>query len=272
MKSLAIELGAYNAILWRCAISLCISGVLFMGLRLALPRKAALRIHIWRGVVISVMAFLFFWGLKTVPLAEAIALSFIAPLITLYLAAGMLHEEIGRRAIMASLLGFAGAVVIVAGQLDGGFNSDIGPGLLAILTSALLYAYNLILQRRQALLAQPIEIALFQNATVVGVYLCLAPWLAVLPQLTDLPLLGTAAILSIASVLLISWAYARAQAKILVPVEYTAFGWAAIFGWLFFAEAVTLATGIGAALIVIGCLLALGESEVVVAHTETTTA
>lgn len=75
-----------------------------------------------------------------------------------------------------------------------------------------------------------IEIAVFQNATVVAVYLCLAPWLAVIPIPGDLPLLLTAAVLSISSVLMISWAYARAEANILVPVEYTAFGWAALFG------------------------------------------
>ena len=50
-------------------------------------------LHLWRGLVVSVMAFLFFWGLARVPLAEAIGLSFIAPLIALYLAAVLLKEK-----------------------------------------------------------------------------------------------------------------------------------------------------------------------------------
>jgi drug/metabolite transporter (DMT)-like permease len=58
------------------------------------------------------------------------------------------------------------------------------------------------------------------------------------------------------SLLLLSWAYARAQAQVLVTVEYTAFIWASIFGWLFFREAVTLTTIIGTALIVTGCIIA----------------
>jgi len=49
---------------------------------------------------------------------------------------------------------------------------------------------------------------------------------------------------------------ARAEAKVLLPVEYTAFIWAALFGWLFFAEALTLSTVAGTVLIVSGCLLA----------------
>ena len=66
------------------------------------------------------MAVLFFWGLARVPLAQAIALAFIAPLIALYLAAILLHEKIERRAIFASLLGFAGVIVIFVGQARGG--------------------------------------------------------------------------------------------------------------------------------------------------------
>lgn len=43
---------------------------------------------------------------------------------------------------------------------------------------------------------------------------------------------------------------------VLLPVEYTAFIWAAIMGWLFFAEAATPAVLAGAALIVTGCVVA----------------
>jgi hypothetical protein len=49
---------------------------------------------------------------------------------------------------------------------------DIG----AILLSAVMYAYNLILQRQQAILAKPFEIAFFQNGTVVFIYLLFAPF------------------------------------------------------------------------------------------------
>ena len=52
-----------------------------------------------RGVIVTVMAVLFFWGIGRVPLAQAIALTFIAPLIALLLAAVFLGERIGRRSI-----------------------------------------------------------------------------------------------------------------------------------------------------------------------------
>ena len=65
-----------------------------------------------------------------------------------------------------------------------------------------------------------------------------------------------AAVLAIISLLLLSWAYARAEAQILIPVEYTAFVWAALFGWMFFAEPVTVWTVAGTALIITGSLVA----------------
>ena len=55
---------------------------------------------------------------------------------------------------------------------------------------------------------------------------------------------------------MMSWAYARAPANKLIPIEYTAFIWAAILGWLVFGETITLTTVLGTILIVSGCLVA----------------
>lgn len=270
MKGLAIEMGAYNALLWRTLISLALACTLFLVSRQRWPRAAVIRLHVWRGVVTSLMAFLFFWGLVHVPLAEAIALSFIAPLLALYLAAVLLHEKIGARAVMASLIGLSGALVIIGARLDGEYSEDVGKGIAAILASAMMYAYNLILQRQQALLAEPAEIAFFQNVTVLAVYLLLAPLLAIVPQPEQLPQLAGAAALGVVSMLLLSWAYGRAEARILIPVEYTAFIWAALFGWLVFAEQLTLTTLAGTALIITGCLVAARQQPQRVDHVETT--
>jgi S-adenosylmethionine uptake transporter len=54
----------------------------------------------------------------------------------------------------------------------------------------------------------------------------------------------------------LAWAYARAEAQALVPIEYSGFLWASVLGWLFFQEAVTAPTLVGTGLIVTGCWLA----------------
>lgn len=270
MKGLALELGAYNAMFWRSIISATLSGILYLLWRPPWPNLKVIQLHLWRGFVVSVMAFLFFWGLKYLPVAEAIGLSFIAPLIALYLAAVMLREEISKQAIAASITGFIGAVIIISGRLSGEYDEEATKGIAAILLSAILYAYNLILQRQQALVANPIEIAFFQNCTIIALFSCLAPFFAVAPNLALLPNLAGAAVLGLVSLLMMSWAYARATAITLIPVEYTAFGWAALLGWLVFAETVTLTTVAGTVLIVIGCLVAAWQRPERVEHVETT--
>ena len=63
--------------------------MLYLPRRRPWPSRTTLRVHITRGIVVTVMAGLFFWGIGRVPLAQAIALTFIAPLIALLLAAAV---------------------------------------------------------------------------------------------------------------------------------------------------------------------------------------
>ena len=260
MKGLALQVGAYNAMFWRSLITIVLAGSLYWWRKPVWPIRSVLKLHIWRGFIVSIMAFLFFWGLKYLPVAEAIGLSFVAPLIALYLSAVILHEQINRRAIVASVIGLIGAGVVIGGRLSGDYNFQMGQGILAILCSAILYAYNLILQRQQALVAAPIEIGFFQNLTVILVFGALAPILAVVPPPAVAPQLLIASILGLFSMLMMSWAYARAPASTLLPVEYTAFAWAALFGWVFFSEAITSTTVLGTAMIVTGCLVAAWQT------------
>jgi S-adenosylmethionine uptake transporter len=268
MKDLALSIGAYNAVIWRNTFGALLMGLLFIGTRQKWPSAHLLKIHLWRSIVVSVMAIGFFWSLTKLPLAEAIGLSFIAPVIALYLAAVMLGETIGKEAIWASLAGLGGVVIIMAGRLSGHYTTGHLWGAAAVLFSAVVFAYNLILARQQAQVAGPIEIAFFQNLFVAATLSLVAPWFLQPIALSDVPMIGGAATLAIVSLLLLSWAYARAEAQILIPVEYTAFVWAAFFGWLFFAEPVTLPVLMGTALIVCGSLIAARAKPVPVNQVE----
>ena len=261
MKGLTLEIGVYNALLWRCMAGALMGAIAMLAAHRRWPARYVLRIHLLRGTVVTFMALSFFWGIARIPLAEALALSFIAPLIALYLAALLLKERIGRGAMIASVLGLVGVVIILAGKLQDDYDSEAFWGAAAILFSAILFAYNLILQRQQAQLASPIEIAFFQNMIVLVILAIAAPLLAVVPRPEHVLPIAGAALLAFGSLLLLSWAYARAEAQILIPIEYTAFLWAAILGWLMFREPLTITTLAGAALIVAGCILAARRTE-----------
>jgi S-adenosylmethionine uptake transporter len=256
MKGLSLSIGTYNGLLWRTLAGTILAGLFFFGHRSPWPGKGAMRVHLTRGILSIFMAFTFFWGLARVPMAQAIALAFVAPLIALYLAALLLKEKIERRAILASLLGFAGVLVIFLGQAEADLGPDAFRGSISILISAALYAYNIILMRRQALLAKPVEVAFFTSGIMCLGFLAAAPFLAVVPPAGELPEILTAALLAFLSLLCLSWAYARAEAQHLAPVEYTSFLWASVLGWLVFREEVQPLTFAGAAMIVVACLIA----------------
>ncbi|HUE78323.1 MAG TPA: DMT family transporter [Sphingomicrobium sp.] len=257
MKGLVLAIGTFATMFWRNLAGVAMSGALYLGRGAQWPSRPTMRLHLARGALSTVMGFLFFWGLGRVPLAQAIALAFIAPLIALYLAAVILKETVGSRTVAASLIALAGVLVIFVGQARADLGREATIGSLAILASAVCYALNIILMRRQALAAGPTEIAFFQSLIVTLILAAFIPLAGVeLPGTSDWPWILLAAFLAISSLLLLSWAYARAEASYLAATEYTSFLWAALFGWLVFQERLSPFTLAGAAMIVAGCILA----------------
>ena len=256
MKSLVLALGVYTTLLWRNLAGTLISGAVY----LTRPRTpigvAAIKVHALRAAVSAVMAVTFFWGLARVPMAQAIALTFIAPLLSLFLSAVLLGERIARATVAASSIALAGVAVILIGQSHASGGPEAFEGAAAVLGSAFFYAFNIVLMRRQALVAGPLEVAFSQSALVTLLLAIGGPFFATVPPLAHAPLIVGAAALAVVSLALLAWAYARSDASRLSTSEYTSFVWAAALGWLVFDESVTTFTVAGAALIVLGCVLA----------------
>ncbi|TVV72316.1 DMT family transporter [Sphingomonas solaris] len=271
MKGLVLDIGVYNALLWRSLAGVAIAAVLHLARRPAWPARATLRLHALRGLVTTGMAVLFFWGLARVPMAQAVALTFIAPLIALFFARVMLGEPISRRAIGGSVAASIGVLLIFSGQARVAAGPDAMWGAGAILCSAVCYAYNIILMRRQSLLADAIEVAFFQSAAIALLLALAAPFLAVAPAAHHVPPLLFASVLAVASLFLLSWAYARAEANYLAPVEYTAFLWASVLGWLVFGEVVSPRTVAGAVLIGAACIYSARRKAVPMGNLEAAT-
>lgn len=257
MKGLVLSLGTFDTMAWRAVVALLILTPLYLITKTEKPTRLALRYHFYRAALMLPMSILFFWGLGRVPLAQAIALTFIAPLIALILAGMVLKERVGPRTLTGSVLAFTGVAVIFFGQAQADLGHDAMMGSLAIMGSACCYAVNIIVMRQQAQNAKPLEIAFFQFLmTGVGFWFA-APFMGI-PAAPDGqygPLL-LATLLSITGMLLLAWAYARAGAGYLSSTEYTGFLYAMFFGWLVFGEIPSLFTMTGAALIVGGCFVA----------------
>lgn len=269
MKGLVIALGIYVVSVWRSLLGAATGAIIYLPRRKGWPDRRTLRIHVSRGAIITVMGIAFFWGLARTPIAQAIALTFIAPLIALFLSAVFLSEKIGRSVVGGSLLAFVGVGFILAGQARADLGQDALLGSAAILFSALCYAINIVLMRAQAMAARPPEITFFQNATIASIMLLSVPLMGGV----DVPsghwgALIAVSLMSTSGVLFFAFAYARGEASYLSVTEYSAFIWAAALGWLIFREPLSPLTVTGAVLIVAGCLIAARRSKAAATHPE----
>jgi S-adenosylmethionine uptake transporter len=260
MKAASIAVGPYSAMFWRNLFGvLVMTPIWALGRRRTggrwLPTMPVLRLHAVRSATAGVMAGLFFYGTIYTPLAEAMALSFIAPLIALFLAAAFLGERIERRAYFGSVLALAGVGAIAAGKFGGHYSPAAVRGMGAILTSAVLYAMQSRASAATGAIGGAGRDRLFQTCSSS---FCLRParggW-----RRCRRPMLHSAGVRGdpggrVAHADRVG--HARAEAQVLVPLEYTAFIWRLLVGWLLFAGAGHLRT-LAVALIVTGCLVAI---------------
>ena len=268
MKELALGIGAYSALLFRSLLGATFGGGVMLLRSARLPARDVLALHIRRGVVMTGMSWTFFWSLTQLPLAEAIALSFIAPIIALYLAALLLKEEVGRGAIISALLGLVGVGIVLSERLGGEYDEKALRGALGVLISAALFAYNLVLQRQLAQRAGAVEMSFLQNGVMLMLFAPLAPFLLDWPTVREWWLVLLATGLVVISQLCLGWAYARAPASRLIPLEYSAFVWAALLGWLVFGEGLSPMVVAGAGVIVAACLIASRRQPELARHVE----
>jgi S-adenosylmethionine uptake transporter len=220
------------------------------------PTREAVLYNGMRAVIIVVTATTFFFALARLPLADAIALSFIAPVLTALFGVTLLGERLDWRIAVALAAGFVGMLLIVGGKVGGGgLSGEVLIGAAAVVISAIGYALNIIALRHRATRDPLSQIVLFQN---LGPALILAlPVLWVWTPLTwgDTALFALLGTIGVAAHTMLAHAFARMEAARLAPVGYVTLVWGVLFGFLFFAEVPGLATLGGAALIALGTLL-----------------
>jgi S-adenosylmethionine uptake transporter len=219
------------------------------------PTWEVVRGHALRGVVIAAAAYLFYYALSVLPIAEAITIAFVAPLIVPPAARLLLGERMRAASLAACVVGFLGVLVTLRGSDLGHASPDRMLGVAAALVSAALYALSVVLLRQRAVKDDPWTIgflaALFPALATAPFALAAGslPSLGALPQYALIGALGTG------GMLMLALAYARAEAQKLIVLEYTALGWAAIYGYWFFGERLRVEVVLGAAIIAGACMM-----------------
>ncbi len=211
--------------------------------------------HSLRAGFLSLATFSFFFSLKYLPIADALAIFFVQPLIVTILSALVLKEKVGPRRWAAVAVGFVGTLIIIRP----GF-AEVNPGsLLALAAGAFLAIY--FIMTRQISGTAPAMLTTFQTNAVgaVGITLLLPlVWQMPTPgQWLMMASLGTIATLGH---FLIVRAYDFAEASLLAPLAYTEMIMSTIAGWLFFGDFPDVWTFVGVA-ILIACALYISWRE-----------
>jgi drug/metabolite transporter (DMT)-like permease len=170
-----------------------------------------------RSGALAIVATCFMTALVTMPLAEATAIYFTAPLIMVALSPWLLGERVGRAQWVAVLLGFAGMLCIVR---PGGSLPLVGTLLMAV--SAVCYALFQVLTRRlSGLVTGPAQ---YTHMALVCLVVTSLPALfqphAALPGWPDMALLIAGGAISAGAQLLLLAAFRRAGAATLGPLNY----------------------------------------------------
>ncbi|HRK63294.1 MAG TPA: DMT family transporter [Terricaulis sp.] len=214
------------------------------------------RAHALRGFVIAATASAFFWALSVLPLAEAVALSFIYPLIVPFVAALVLREPVRPSSLIAAGIGFAGVIVAAQGAPSAEENPLHAWGVASVLVSAALFALAMVLLRERAQKDGPAIVSLM-SSLMPGVIVA-APALALSPppNWADWPAFLLLGVLAGLFMYMLAVAYSRAEAQQLAPIHYTELVWASVLGYFIFQETPRPEIYAGAALIIAACLYA----------------
>ncbi len=214
----------------------------------------ALALHAARGSLIALATLFFFSGLAYLPLADAIAIFFIEPLLVTLLSALFFKEAIHWRRISAISLGFVGALIIIRPTFG-----EVGFAALYPVGAAFCFSFYIVLTRKLVRHEDPIRLQFFAGifgclvmsialayGTAQGVAILTAAW----PTTDHWLLLGALGLIATVCHLLVVYAYRLASIGILAPFQYVEIIGATILGLVIFDEFPDTVTWVGVAIIV----------------------
>jgi drug/metabolite transporter (DMT)-like permease len=249
VAALRFTIGAVglSALLWR-----------FEGIGGFRPQRPWLQVL--RGVCMAGATLCFFSAIFVMPLAEAMALSFISPILTALLSGPVLGERVRPIVWIASAVALAGVMLVLRPNL-----ADLGAVALLPIASAAFFSVMVIANRLVAGQGSALSMQVFL-ACVAAPVLALAAWAghaSGLPALTVGPLewsvVARCALVAVSASTahwLVYLGTTRAGAATIAPTSYIQLPVAATLGWLFFGDTPDAITLLGGAIIV-GAGLAL---------------
>ncbi len=203
--------------------------------------------HIVRGLFGAGAAFSFFWAFGQMPLADAYAIAFTAPLFMTALSVPLLGERVGLRRWMAVAVGFVGVLVML--QPDAEAAGFLSWGAVAAFAGAFCYATHGILIRRMARTDTNEAIILYGALVIATLSAATLPFAFIWPRPIDFLMLAATGLVGGFGVLCLTQAFRLAAPAILAPFEYTAMIWGVLFGITIWGDIPSLWVLLGASIV-----------------------
>ncbi|MBB3772835.1 drug/metabolite transporter (DMT)-like permease [Angulomicrobium tetraedrale] len=207
--------------------------------------------HIVRGTIGVVSMILSFSALARIPLADATAIGFTAPLLTVVLAALVLGERVQIYRWIAVLIGLCGVVVMLWPHLTGNFDTvEHKLGAIMALAAAGFTAGAMIQVRRLTGTETTAAIVFYFQALAAVAGLATAAWGWVVPSPREAIMLLAIGILGGIAQILLTESYRWAPASVVAPFTYSAMLWSLLLGFALFSEVPPLLVLLGAAIVI----------------------
>jgi drug/metabolite transporter (DMT)-like permease len=195
-----------------------------------------------------------FAALVRLPLADATAISFASPLITVALAAIVLKERVRIYRWSAVLVGFAGVIVMLIPHFEVGHYAAIGAATAAIgsllaLASAMCNAGTVIQTRRLTQSETTSSIVFYFSAVCAIAGALTLPFDWYTPSAGELTGLISLGVLGGLAHILLTESYRHAAASVVAPFDYTSMLWALVLGYWLFGELPETLVYVGASIV-----------------------
>ena len=204
------------------------------------------KLQIGRGVLAACSATLFIIAVSYVPLADAVAITFVAPFLVTVMGAVLLKEPVGIRRWTAVIIGFLGTLIVLRPGMG-----VVHPAAILLIVAAAAFACRQILSRVLAS-GDGTATTVAYTAIVSWALLCIPlPFVWQTPEtFQEIALLVAIAVIAAFAETLIIMALDAAHAVVVAPVQYSLLIWGTMYGYLIFHQLPDLWTLVGAVIIV----------------------
>ena len=222
-------------------------------------RTHALGLQALRSALLAGCTIAFAAAVAHIPLADATAVGFASPIITVALAALLLRERVGWRRWAGVAVGFLGVLIAVRPPFLTG--QPLHWAYLLPLATAIMFAFYQIITRRLAQVDDPRVTILHTSLLGTLIGFAMLPFVYIPPMPIEWAGLVAIGLLGAFSHGLLVLAHQRAPASLLAPLSYTQLIWAGLAGILLFSDWPDAITLLGAAIIAAGGFLIMAPEK-----------